>query len=219
MSNLLLRRRMLMQAGGSPTPPTPPIPYQRVEYLESTRTQYIDTGIIPDSEYTIECEFMLGGTLSGRNSHVIFGCGIGWNDTNIELYTAWLYANKLSVHYDGEQDVGNYTADVFYKIVQNKGDIIIYNNDNSINATANFGTKTFTCPYTMILFGSQRASAFFSSQPVAIKRFKMIDGNDNIVCDYYPVRVGTTGYMYDTVSGNLFGNAGTGDFIIGPDIN
>lgn len=33
-----------------------------------------------------------------------------------------------------------------------------------------------------------------------------------------PVRIGNTGYMYDTVSGQLFGNTGTGDFILGPDI-
>ena len=33
-----------------------------------------------------------------------------------------------------------------------------------------------------------------------------------------PVRCGTTGYMYDSVSGTLFGNAGTGDFIVGTDV-
>ena len=35
--------------------------------------------------------------------------------------------------------------------------------------------------------------------------------------DLLPVRKGNIGYMYDRVSGELFGNAGTGDFIIGPD--
>ena len=32
-----------------------------------------------------------------------------------------------------------------------------------------------------------------------------------------PVRVGQVGYMYDTVSGQLFENSGTGSFIVGPD--
>ncbi len=32
-----------------------------------------------------------------------------------------------------------------------------------------------------------------------------------------PVRIGDIGYLYDEVSGELFGNMGTGDFIIGPD--
>ena len=35
--------------------------------------------------------------------------------------------------------------------------------------------------------------------------------------DFYPVRVGEDGYMYDKVSGVLFSNQGTGEFIIGPD--
>lgn len=37
--------------------------------------------------------------------------------------------------------------------------------------------------------------------------------------DFIPVRIGTTGYMYDKVSKQLFGNAGTGEFILGPDVN
>lgn len=42
--------------------------------------------------------------------------------------------------------------------------------------------------------------------------------NGLLVRDYIPVRVGTTGYLYDRVSGQLFGNQGTGDFVLGPDI-
>ena len=32
-----------------------------------------------------------------------------------------------------------------------------------------------------------------------------------------PVRVGQVGYLYDKISGQLFGNQGTGDFVLGPD--
>lgn len=41
-------------------------------------------------------------------------------------------------------------------------------------------------------------------------------GND-MKMDFIPVRKGNVGYMFDRVSGQLFGNAGTGAFIIGPD--
>ena len=40
-----------------------------------------------------------------------------------------------------------------------------------------------------------------------------------IIRDYIPVRKGTVGYLYDRVTGELFGNAGTGDFALGPDKN
>ena len=46
---------------------------------------------------------------------------------------------------------------------------------------------------------------------------QIIDGV--LVRDFIPVRVGQVGYMYDRVSGQLFGNAGTGAFIVGPDVN
>lgn len=42
--------------------------------------------------------------------------------------------------------------------------------------------------------------------------------NDALVRDFIPVRVGQTGYLYDKVSGTLFGNDGTGSFGIGNDI-
>ena len=41
--------------------------------------------------------------------------------------------------------------------------------------------------------------------------------NNILVRDLIPVRKGNIGYMYDRVSGQLFGNQGTGDFVIGPD--
>jgi hypothetical protein len=48
--------------------------------------------------------------------------------------------------------------------------------------------------------------------------FKLRDGN-TLLLDCIPVRVGNVGYMYDKVSGKLFGNAGTGSFVLGSDKN
>lgn len=39
-----------------------------------------------------------------------------------------------------------------------------------------------------------------------------------LVRDFVPCRIGTTGYLYDRVSQTLFGNIGTGDFTLGPDV-
>ncbi|MBQ1344784.1 MAG: hypothetical protein IIY62_00335 [Kiritimatiellae bacterium] len=36
--------------------------------------------------------------------------------------------------------------------------------------------------------------------------------------DLIPVRLGNTGYMYDRITNKRFGNAGTGDFVVGPDV-
>lgn len=47
--------------------------------------------------------------------------------------------------------------------------------------------------------------------------FKWVKGGITEL-DLIPVRKGNVGYMYDKVSGKLYGNAGTGKFIVGPDI-
>jgi len=36
--------------------------------------------------------------------------------------------------------------------------------------------------------------------------------------DLIPVRLGNTGYIYDRITNKRFGNAGTGDFVLGPDV-
>ena len=48
--------------------------------------------------------------------------------------------------------------------------------------------------------------------------FLQLSRNGVLLRDFIPVRVGQVGYMYDRVSGELFGNDGTGDFILGPDV-
>ena len=48
--------------------------------------------------------------------------------------------------------------------------------------------------------------------------FRLVTVEGETVIDLIPVRVGSVGYMYDRVSGKLFGNAAdSGAFIIGPD--
>ena len=64
------------------------------------------------------------------------------------------------------------------------------------------------------IFGSPTLDkAYFSSCKFHYLQFKGRDG----LLDIIPVRVGDIGYLYDRASGQLFGNSGTGAFIIGPD--
>ena len=75
---------------------------------------------------------------------------------------------------------------------------------------------TFT-PLYSIYIGAMNGYKEHNNFTGKIYNVKISQG-DEIVMDLIPVRVGTTGYMYDTVSGELFGNAGTGEFILGSDI-
>ena len=48
--------------------------------------------------------------------------------------------------------------------------------------------------------------------------FFKVTTNNNVVFDLIPVRKNGVGYMYDKVSGTLFGNAGSGAFTYGNDV-
>ena len=75
------------------------------------------------------------------------------------------------------------------------------------------GTFQFT-QNTVWLFGVNSSLAKTNAR---IKSFIWKRNNIEIL-NFIPVRVGNVGYMYDKVSGKLFENQGTGNFILGQDI-
>ena len=82
-------------------------------------------------------------------------------------------------------------------------------------------TVAYSEPYeldrTLFLFGTNRGTIIDSAlSGTRIYSFELSLGSETIL-DFIPVRKGTFGYMYDRVSGQFFGNEGTGYFVIGPD--
>lgn len=70
---------------------------------------------------------------------------------------------------------------------------------------------------TFLLFGVKIVGAGRAlANGAKFRRFKVQTVNSSI--DLIAVRVGEVGYMYDQISGERFGNAGSGSFILGPDI-
>ena len=69
----------------------------------------------------------------------------------------------------------------------------------------------------MIIFGVNTNGTITAATQMTLYSFK-IWKNGVFVRDYIPVRKGTVGYLYDRVSGKLFGNAGTGAFTYGNDL-
>ena len=215
MSDLLLRRRLMM-VGGSPTPP---VPYQKVEYLIGNGNgACLDTGIVPNSDYTIKCKFMLLGTL-GRNTHIVLGSGASFSSQNIELYNGYVYVDRFNLGYNSYTEQGTANVNEWYTIVFNKNDVTVYNADNSVNVHYVFAASSFNCPYTMYLFALHRASVVRTGGLVGIQTFQLIDGNNTIVADYTAIRDNGVGYMYDSVTQSLIGSATATPFPYGPDIN
>ena len=185
------------------------LPYDaEVEYLEGTGTQWIDTGITPD---TLDLSVEL--TLLSNGGHV-FGCR---NSSNLVSGNIWsAYSNNAtSMRKDWLQSSSTFDIS---STVPNTVTFSSTTNGSSIS----YGGQTYTgnakttYSYSMVLFGVSTAGVV-STGKMAIYACK-IWKNGVLVRDFIPVRKGTVGYLYDRVSGKLFGNAGTGDFVVGQDV-
>lgn len=189
-----------------------PLPYDaEVEYLESTGTQYIDTLLMFDSEYKVEVTAFLTPSVS---EYDIIGNAV------------------KDYAYAGKTVLGFYKNFIFFfnnpntrvdssKFAQQETlfNIVIEANNNNRMLTVNgvSYTKTgasYSSEGNIVLF---RGGANYMPSSVKIKSFKMTRSGE-VVRDLISVRVGQVGYMYDKASKQLFGNAGTGDFILGNDV-
>ena len=85
---------------------------------------------------------------------------------------------------------------------------------------ANRSGSTLTQTRWLAILANHRGSSDSTIERADAKyhlhSFRATDGGV-VITDYVPVRVGQVGYLFDRVSGTLLGNAGTGDFVLGPD--
>lgn len=186
-----------------------------IEYLESTGTQYIDTGVGLSADCVAEItaqflavgssmQVMAGSMSSTRNSGIIIALPSSGN----------LYCS-----------VGDYTQTATSTAAKtDKHDFKIerltaYNNqrltvDGSTTTGASNSGRISTASAYLFAMNYSMAVNYSVGRIWSYKLTK----SGSVVFDAIPVRVGQVGYMYDRVSGQLFGNLGTGNFTLGPDV-
>ena len=191
MGTLLNRRRYM---GGKS------LPYDaEVEYLEADGTQWLSTGITAKNGIDVIIDCLYTYSPSGTKVMVGSSANPGWwaGSTNGKWGVTATPTNNPS-------SLVRHIIDVKYAY---STEIYV---DGVFSGRQGRGG---TVADPIALFNAYNSS--FQSN--ARLYSAIIKDGDTVVFDAIPVRVGTTGYMYDKVSGQLFGNAGTGDFILGPD--
>lgn len=207
------------------------IPYDRVEYLESTGTQWIDTGIKFDTtKHGLFVDGIFINDLSGIRT--IAGCWEGSFDINhLSCAIGGNYENCyfslpiLSGFRGGsagkkiaEPGVRNMVGFINHGIENDvlKATLFVNGVETKVNVNNPYvGISAQTYPLGGVKYaGTNNIRELVHFLWYGFKFYEY----DNLIMDLIPVRVGTTGYMYDKVSGKLFGNAGTGAFVLGPDV-
>lgn len=191
------------------------IPYDaEVECLESTGTQFIDTGVMSGaSGLVIETRLYYDRYRSAYQP--FFGAR---KDEASQCVRLILQASNNRMCYvtpggkSGASKGLSFAPAVWHDVR--------YDCD-AMSATIDGATATQTDRGTaysanMRLFGIGGSAASIAQQGTRIAYFRAWT-NGNLVRDYIAVRKSGIGYMYDRVSGQLFGNAGTGAFAYGSD--
>ena len=192
MGTLLNRRRYMGGVKG--------LPYDaEIEYLEADGTQWLSTGITAKNGIDVIIDCLYTYSPSGTKVMVGSSASSGW----------WAGSTN------GKWGVTNQTTNNPSSLVRHIIDVK-YTTNTEIYVDGVFcarQSRRGTVADPIALFNAYNSS--FQSN--ARLYSAIIKDGDTIVFDAIPVRVGQTGYLYDKISGTLFGNSGTGDFILGSD--
>ena len=187
------------------------LPYDAdVEYIESTGKQYIETGVIPDINTKISVTTAVTATTEQF---------MGAIDKNANRFHFSFYSGGLFRGCVGQLQIGmGYTDQLVHTVT-----IDAPNNTVSQDETSYSFVMSGLIPSVSIwLFGRNSDDKRYI-RLIKIRIYScQIYQNGILVSDLIPVRFTnesgvSEGAMYDHVSGQLFRNAGTGAFIIGPD--
>ena len=185
------------------------VPYDaRIEYLESTGAQYIGTGIRVSDIIKVETTMQIAVTNSAQaegNTRSLMYFFLGQNNQK-KFYTG---TGNVVSNFDITND------GLFHQFSLSYGEFLIDEIRENISGSPTSNNLTY------YMFGCNGVASiegnvgYLMSQK---KRYMKIYGANGLLFDAIPVRVGNVGYMYDRVSKQLFGNSGTGYFILGGDV-
>lgn len=178
-----------------------PSGYTKLEYIESTGTQYISTGITPTENTKVVIEFN-----SSTSSGVVFGQDSGYK------VNAFMFAMTVVVFDSTKKDI-SISANTKH-IVQVAPKAFKVDNGSSQYIYAN----KVNAAYPMFLFGNNRNGKFSEGVAMKLYSFKVYE-NDVLIADYIPCKQGNAVGLYDDVAGAMNLPLGTGDFTAGPSIS
>lgn len=180
-----------------------------LDYIESTGTQYIDTGFKPSSNTSIDIDIEM--TNSGK-ANAFYGSRTATKSNSFILF-AKSDGTGFNFYYGTTSTVVNSPTGTIigrFSIQQNANVVTI----NGVSST--LPAENFTGTQNMFLFAANTAGAFDTQTDINRIRMCKIYDNGTLVRDYIPVLDASgVACLYDKVTNQLFYNQGTGAFIAG----
>ena len=195
--------------------------FKEVEYLESTGTQYIKTGVNVTPDYTVEVTFMM--TQRKATWDTLFGTRNG----NAARFTArWANSTtgKLGVHrskaksstYESIDDANatkTMVVDTWHTVKLSKRE---YTFDGELRKTFSAKTDNTAFPYQIYLFALCNAGSAADYGYFRIKKARIWNDKDELIRDYIPcVNLDGVGGMYDVVNDTFTKSGSSTKFNVG----
>lgn len=187
-----------------------PIEYQEVEYIQSSGTQYIDTGFMPNQDTRVVCD--IDYTLTSATAW-LFGAR---TSNEVKTYNVLTYSSKY------RSDYNNKTIDCISHVnptgrfVLDKNKNITYF-DNVVGVSMTYAA--FQCDYTLYLFANNHAGAAASHGTFKLYSCQIYD-NGTLVRDFVPCyrKSDNVAGLYDLVNNVFYNNVGSGVFAVGSNV-
>ena len=211
----ILKVKQLMSHNPDMLPPA----YKKIDYIECSGTQWIETNYIPDSNnLIIEWKYMITQQISG--DEMMFGTQNGSGGScYAELYDnqRW-YAHGLTYSYRVRQansggDSGEHINQIYYAIMDKNSLNIV--NTCLFNTPDNTYDKQQSAYIYIFAWRNKNGNQQYLSNGLRLYCLTFKDGNKK-QANFVPCirRQDSKPGMYDTVAHVFYTNAGTGEFIV-----
>lgn len=178
-----------------------PSGYRRVEYIQGTGTQYIDTGFYPTNNTKIEVK-------ASVNSGNFYAAVMGSSRYGLYLVTS---NSRIDMAFGSTGYKGSVITGLTFPAVVTMENGKITANDSVYTFTTQ---SAFTTAYTLPLFGQNNGAV--AAVYGEVYYCKIYEGGV-LVRDFIPcVNPSGVAGLYDQVNSKFYGNAGSGSFVTGP---
>ena len=178
-----------------------------LEWIESSGTQHTDTGFKPNNNTRVE---MTATALNVSATTVLFGSR---NAAGSAMFYMLAGSGTLKAYYNTSSSLSfAATAGEKIDISLNKGAVKVNGESGSYTNSA------FQCNYPLLFFALRTADTIHYNSSIRLYACQIYD-NGLLVRDYIPAKTieGEVG-LYDQVLKEFYRNAGTGEFVAGPEM-
>lgn len=208
--------------GGKRVYPNLPEGYTELEYIQSADSQYINTGVKVNPQYSVTAEFMM--TTRATTWDTIFGTRNGSAARFTARYTNTATGN-LGVHrstsktasyesYEDSKAAKAKVTDKFHliRLAKNK-----YYFDGELRKTFTAGSSTTKYDYELFLFANNNVGKVGDEGYFRMRFCIIQDENNEPVRYFIPCKNqdGVAG-MYDLIGGKFYGSSSSKAFTAGP---